>query len=247
MGCGRYGVEGLPGELARVIMSESLGIVLTISMLGLLGLGSFVRMTLAARKRRAHYQSGQRGLVEAAVQEELASGQGPAQLRILALASLGEFAGARRALLSKPGDAEERRELQLCAQVLVESFEGEKERALALCRELMGVPLCCRGARGRRRRARREATVAVARAVGGVADAGDYEALLRASTFEPTMYWACRYGAAVACWAKREHELVSLLVKDAPPWPEESAFRRLHARLAVPPMARAGLDLARVA
>lgn len=214
-------------------MSESMGIVLVLVAGGLMGLASFLRVLRATQQRRAQYQSGQRGLVEAAVQDELACGQGPAQLRTLALASLGEFTRARRALLSHPGDAEERRELQLCAQVLVEAFEGQTERALCLCRDLMRVPLRCKGARGRRRRARREATVAVARAAGGLADAADYQALLRASVVEPTMYWACRYGAAIACWAKREQALVSLLVKDAPPWPEESAFRHLHARLSV--------------
>ncbi len=184
-----------------------------------------------ARARRDDYRSGDSTRVQAAVVEEVDSGTAPQRLLALALAGSGDFSAARRALISLGYEGAEDEEVSLCARIVILAFEGQSGTALGLCHRLVGLPLSEGESIHSRRRARREGIVALARAVAGSADEGDYLALSRAARFEPALYWACRYGAAVACCVRDEVQLAYDLVKDAPRWPKESCFRLLHSRI----------------
>lgn len=185
-----------------------------------------------ARMRRQHYRSGDMRLVTDAVDDELQAGTASCRLRALALAGLGDFAAARRDLLGDQGSSQEDQEIRLCVHILMFTFEGQALAALSLCRRMVHVPISGPAEQRARRQARRDGIVAIVRAVSGTADEDDYQALSRASTFEPSLYWACRYGAAVACCAKSEPELAYRLVAGAPRWPKESVFCLLHSRIA---------------
>jgi len=213
------------GASLQVLILVTLGLVLLLSSQLL---SHHMRL---ARRRRDHYQSGDVARVRAAVTEELKSGLAPVQLQTLALAGTGDFAAARRALLNNQHCDLEDQELQLCAKIVILSFEGQQGSALGLCRRLLSLPLVDSSQQRSRQAARREGIVALARAVAGAADEGDYLALSRASGLEPALYWACRYGAAVACYVKDERELACRLVEHAPLWPKDSVFRRIHSRI----------------
>ncbi len=217
---------------ARDAVALWIGFVVVATMVAslLLSLGVLLELR-CVQSRRADYRSGDRLRVQAAAMAERDLGMAPAQLRTLALAGVGDFTGARAALaVGATGNVEEE-ELSLCARIVILAFEGKPSSALKLCKQLIALPVIASRADLTRRSARREGIVALARAVSGAADERDYLALSRAPTFEPSLYWACRYGAAVACCVKGESELAHRLVQEAPHWPKESVFRRIHSRI----------------
>lgn len=203
---------------------------------GLTAVGSFAFALgiqfLGARRRRAGYSSGRAELVREAIAEDIELSSSPARFRALALAGVGDFQATRRALLA-PGDGsvDEDKELELCARIVLESFDGRREEALELCRDLLNLPLRSVGRSLERRQARRAGVVAIARTASSVADEVDYAELARTPTFEPSLFWACRYGAALSCVRRQEPALAHRLVQGAPTWPTESYFHRLQERI----------------
>lgn len=129
-----------------------------------------------------------------------------------------------------PSDEEE--ELSLCVEILGESFEGRSREALALCQRLLKGAFQPTAQTRARRQARRAGVVAIARATAGVGDEVDLAELSRTPTFEPALYWACRYSAALCCVARKEPELGLALVAKAPSWGEDSVFQALQIRIA---------------
>lgn len=184
------------------------------------------------QRRRAQYFSGRAPLVRAAVQEEIDQGHCPGRFRALALSGTGELLAARRALLAPfhaPFDEEE--ELSLCVEILGEAFEGRSREALALCQRLLQAAFRPTAQSRARRQARRAGVVAIARATAGVGDEVDLAELSRTPTFEPALYWACRYSAALCCVARQEPELGLALVAKAPSWGQDSVFQVLQKRI----------------
>jgi|GEM_PF-6903234 len=199
----------------------------------LLALGyAFALHFFRARRRRAGYFSGQPARVRQSIAEDLVLANSPTRFRALALAGVGDFGAARRALMA-PGDGpkDEDEELELCARIVAESFEGRSEDALVLCRELIDVPLDSLSGGDVRRQARRAGVLAIARTVSGAADEVDLAELARTPTFEPSLFWACRYSAALSCCVRGEASLARGLVQNAPGWPAESFFCELQGRI----------------
>lgn len=186
------------------------------------------------RRIRAYYFSGQAPLVKQAIQEEVSAGNCPKRFAALALSGLGEFSAARRALLSPPCEpADEDQELALCVRIVAEAFEGNREKSLLLCQRLLHAPLRASRKNDVRRQARRAGVVAIARTVAGAGDEIDLADLLRTPTFEPALFWACRYSAALCCVTRNDLELAHSLVVRAPVWPKDSIFQRLQSRILV--------------
>ena len=202
-------------------------IPLVLAGVGVLAIG---QRLLCIRLRRSDYSSGDFRRVSAALAEEWSEGTAARRLSALALVGLGDFPAARRDLLSPRELDQEDRELRLCAQIVMLAFEGQALSALELCRVLITLPMASDG-QERRRRARREGIIAIARALCGSADEDDYRALIEATHWEPALHWACCYGAAVACCVKSETGLARKLVERAPRWPKESVFHQLHSRI----------------
>ena len=212
-------------------MSSSLLVLVMIAVLGLMSAAAVLSKT---RRIRAYYFSGQGRLVRQAIQQEVRAGHCPRRFSALALSGLGEFSAARRALLSPPCEpADEDQELALCVQIVAEAFEGNREESLLLCQRLLRVPLRATKKNDVRRQARRAGVVAIARTMAGAGDEIDLAELLRTPTFEPALFWACRYSAALCCVTRRHLELAYSLVERAPSWPEDSVFQRLHTRILV--------------
>ena len=192
---------------------------------------AMVRRYLRLGRLRLDYSSGDPRRVSSALAEEWSEGTASRRLRALAMVGLGDFAAARRDLLG-PRDADhDDRELRLSTHIVMLAFEGQPLPALRLCHSLLALPVFAADGQERRRRARREGIVAIARALCGAADEDDYRALHLAARFEPALHWACRYGAAVACCVKSETNLARKLVEHAPRWPQDSAFCKLHSRI----------------
>jgi hypothetical protein len=177
------------------------------------------------------YSSGDPHRVSAALAEEWSEGTASRRLRALAMVGLGDFAAARRDLLSPRESNQEDHELRLCAHIVMLAFEGQALPALHLCKTLVLLPMVAESGQERRRRARREGIVAIVRALSGAADEDDYRAMMSTARWEPALYWACCYGAAVACHVKSENQLARKLVEHAPCWPQESIFSGLHSRI----------------
>lgn len=214
--------------LVGVAVVDGSWLPLSLVSMGALAMGQrLLRLGL----RRLDYSSGDFRRVSAALSEEWSEGTASRRLRALAMVGLGDFAAARRELLSPRDSNHEDRELRLCAHIVMLAFEGQALSALRLCTALVALPLVAEDGQERRRRARREGIVAIARALGGAADEEDYQALILAARWEPALHWPCCYGAAVACYVKSEPLLARKLVERAPRWPQESIFRGLHSRL----------------
>jgi hypothetical protein len=213
-------------------MSASL-LQILISLIVLVTAGASLVLS-QTRRRRAYYFSGRGTLVREAIREELDLGRCTPRFVALALSGLGEFSAARRALLVPPSASpEEDQELSLCVHIVAEAFEGNREESLSLCQRLLRAPLRSSKRDGVRRQARRAGVVAIARTVAGAGDEIDFAELLRTPTFEPALFWACRYSAALCCVTRNDAELAHSLVEWAPDWPEDSIFHRLQTRILV--------------
>jgi hypothetical protein len=190
--------------------------------------GAHALSFLRARRRRADFFSGQSERVVRAADEEVDLGQVPANYRILALVGVGDFTSARRALLAAGRTkCPECQELDLCARIWIEAFEGEASVALSLCRELLQNPHLF----DHRSTARRESALAIARIAAGVGDDEDYEGLCRAPIYEPALLWACRYAVLLPGRLLASAQRRAELLGSAPVWPRESFFFGLELRL----------------
>ncbi|MGE0328549.1 MAG: hypothetical protein AB7K71_25530 [Polyangiaceae bacterium] len=123
-------------------------------------------------------------------------------------------------------------EHRLLLETMLDAFEGEREAALTKAKELEALPLPSADSSLRKRvTALRGALSALARAFARQSQAGDAERLEQASKDTPVLHWALRYAAAIARIERGDQRLAQALLKDAPPWPDESAFSAFHREL----------------
>ncbi len=197
----------------------------------LLGL-ALARAFYQVQKRRKYYFSGRRAWVLEAAAIEVSEGHTTPAFSALALAALGDVRGVSRSLLARSNDFdEENEELFLCSRILGEAFEGEVEKSYSTCGELMCLSLNAAPDRLERRRVRRQGVIAIAKSVAGEGETADLEVLAQTPTLEPVLYWACRYGVALALYNNGSLAQAQLLVQGAPHWPSESIFQRLQCEI----------------
>ncbi len=152
-----------------------------------------------------------------------------------ALAAHGLVAKARRALdRAVRGEAWEAAvEHRMFVEALLEAFDGDRLRAVEHAEVLVKLPLPKGNAKLRRRVvALREALSALTRAFARRAREGDAELLEAAAENSPLVHWAMRYGAAVAYLERGERDRAQQLLRGAPNWPADSAFRAFQEELA---------------
>lgn len=123
-------------------------------------------------------------------------------------------------------------EHRLLLETMLDAFEGEREAALTKARELEALPLPATNSSLRRRVTElRGALSALARAFARQSELGDAERLERAAKETPVLHWALRYAAAIARIECGDRRSAKALLKNAPTWPDESAFRAFHSEL----------------
>ncbi|HXK16531.1 MAG TPA: hypothetical protein VNG33_01910, partial [Polyangiaceae bacterium] len=125
-------------------------------------------------------------------------------------------------------------------ETLLETFDGDRGRAVDRAESLEKLPLPAGSAPLQRRVvALRAALTALARAFARRSLDGDAEILEAASKNSPLVHWAMRYGAAVAHLERGNRDRAQLLLADAPRWPIDSAFcafqEELSGLAAAPP------------
>jgi hypothetical protein len=124
-------------------------------------------------------------------------------------------------------------EQRLFVETLLDTFEGERQMAMAKAEALARLPLPDAGPLARRKVALlRRGLGALVRAFAHQSRREDERVLKTAATASPLIHWAMRYASAVlAIDGGRSDDARELLV-GAPSWPEESAFRTFHEELA---------------
>jgi hypothetical protein len=155
-------------------------------------------------------------------------------LKATAYASYGWIDAGRRALdRAVRGPAWEAAiEQRLFIETLLDTFEGDRESALAKARALATMPAPAAGLLARARIARlREGLAAFARAFAHAGREGDARVLRKAAGASPLVHWAMRYAAAVLAVDGGRVAEARALLAGAPDWPKESAFREYHHEL----------------
>ncbi len=123
-------------------------------------------------------------------------------------------------------------EHRLLLETMLDAFEGEREAALHKARELAALPLPTASSSLRKRVTElRGALNALARAFARQSQSGDAEQLERAANNTPVLHWALRYAAAIVRIERGDQRSAQALLRDAPSWPDESAFRAFHNEL----------------
>lgn len=148
-----------------------------------------------------------------------------------AYAAFGFIEEAREALERAPrGSAwDAALEQRLVVEAMLDSYEGDRVRALAKARALEALPLPRSGFLLRRKVARmRRGVAALARALARAPHRTDAATLRRAARASPLVHWAMTYGAAVLAIDEGRPAAAKSLLKGAPRWPEASAFRAFH-------------------
>lgn len=155
-------------------------------------------------------------------------------LQATAYASYGWIEAARRALgRAVRGPAwEAALEQRLFVETLLDTFEGDRERAVRKAQALEALPMPQAGLLARRRVALlRRGLAALARAFAHASHEGDAKVLAKAAGASPLVHWAMRYAAAILAVDRGRTGDVPLLLSGAPVWPPESAFHEYHAEL----------------
>jgi hypothetical protein len=123
-------------------------------------------------------------------------------------------------------------EQRLFIEALLDTFQGDRSQGLLKAEELERMPLPPAGPFARLRVARlRRGVTALARAFAHQSDRADPKRLRSAASSTPLLHWAMRYGAAVVAIDHGEMSEARELLRGAPSWPEESAFRVFDAEL----------------
>ncbi len=189
---------------------------------------------LERRRRRSVYRSG--SVVEIVDTAVLEADRGDAVVveRALALAALGVTGAARLALQSVEGTEAWQvwRERRLLAEVLIEVYDGEYERAFRRAAALDLLPLPDSVRARERSLAVRNAACAIVRAFALTTRPGDLEMLAAGPSYAPILHWTTRYAAAVICVERAAYDAAWSLVSEAPEWPEESALHLIHREIA---------------
>ncbi|MGZ3423009.1 MAG: hypothetical protein ACXVEF_25620 [Polyangiales bacterium] len=122
--------------------------------------------------------------------------------------------------------AEEQRHL---IDVLLESFDGDRARALDLAESLPNLPLPPVGIFLRRRIAGLRAGLgALARAFARRARPGDVRLLNASAKSSPLFHWAFSYAAAIDAIDENDSKAARKAIAGAPAWPTSSVFQAFH-------------------
>jgi hypothetical protein len=125
--------------------------------------------------------------------------------------------------------AEEQRHL---LDVLLESFDGDRTRALRVAEQLPDMPLPAVGLFLRRRIAGlRVGLGALARAFARVPRANDVRLLNAAAASSPLFHWAFSYAAAIVAIDQNDARAARKAIRGAPSWPTASVFHSFHAEI----------------
>jgi hypothetical protein len=123
-------------------------------------------------------------------------------------------------------------EQRLYIETLLDTFEGDRESAIAKAGALETMPAPAAGLFARKRVTRlREGLAAFARAFAHTSRDGDAAVLRRAAAASPLVHWAMRYAAAILAVDRGRTAEARALLVGAPDWPKESAFREYHDEL----------------
>ncbi len=133
-------------------------------------------------------------------------------------------------------------EQRLFVETLLDTFEGEREMAMAKAEALARLPLPQGGLLARRKVALlRRGLGALVRAFAHESRREDARVLESAASASPLIHWAMRYAGAVLAIDRGKSGDARELLDGAPSWPKESAFRTFHDELASKPeVARVG-------
>ncbi len=123
-------------------------------------------------------------------------------------------------------------EQRLFVETLLDTFEGDRVGALKKAQALEQLPAIAGSLlmRFRIRRLRR-GLVAFARAFAHMSDRADSKRLRTAASTSPLVHWAMRYADAVIAVDAGDKAKALDLLKGAPEWPRESAFRAFDEEL----------------
>jgi hypothetical protein len=123
-------------------------------------------------------------------------------------------------------------EQRLFVETLLDTFEGDREKAIAKAEALGQLPTLGAGpiVRMRVRRLRR-GLLAFARAFAHRATGGDSKWLRSAASTSPLVHWAMRYADAVIAVDAGDRDRARELLAGAPEWPRQSAFRTFDEEL----------------
>lgn len=155
-------------------------------------------------------------------------------LKATAYASYGWSSAGRRALeRAVKGPAWEAAiEQRLFIETLLDTFEGDRQTAIAKAGALAAMPMPSGGLLGRLRVSRlRAGLAAFARAFAHSSREGDAATLRKAAGASPLVHWAMRYAAAIVAVDRGKVAEARALLAGAPAWPAESAFREYHDEL----------------
>jgi hypothetical protein len=154
-------------------------------------------------------------------------------VRATALAAHGLTERARAAMLwAERGRAwDDAMDHRLFVETLIDTFEGERERALFKARALISLPLPSSPWARRRALALRHGASALARAFAHCSQDGDVERLGTASRVHPLVHWAMRYGLAIIHVDQGRARKAMELIATAPAWPEASVFSNFQREL----------------
>lgn len=155
-------------------------------------------------------------------------------LRATALATHGLVDEARAALAKAArGPAWQAAiEQRLFIEILLGTFEGERDHALERAQLLAALPVPPAGPFVRARIVSlRAAMLAFARAFARKPAPGDLSRLLHASRANPLVFWPMRYAAAVVYIEQGKPQRARQLLQTTPSWPAQSVFRAYDAEL----------------
>lgn len=125
--------------------------------------------------------------------------------------------------------AEEQRRI---VETLLESFDGDRERAVRLANELSHVPLPPASVFLRRRiSALRAGLGALSRAFARTPNPGDRRILMAAAKSSPLFHWAFSYAAAVVAIDEGDAKGARRAIRGAPNWPSTSVFHGFHQEI----------------
>ena len=123
-------------------------------------------------------------------------------------------------------------EQRLFVNTLLHTFEGDLAGAMGLARRLERMPVHGDASgMGQHIAVLRGGVAALARAFSHCAEDGDHSLMLTAGASSPLVHWAMRYGAAIVDVDGGRLVRAQRLISDAPPWPEESCFGRIHREI----------------
>jgi hypothetical protein len=206
--------------------------------IGLVALIWIVPMVIHRRKQRALLLRGNVPEVLEAWAPALQTTPFPETMQPLLIATAYAANGwteqAREASRrARKGDAwvaaEEQRQI---IDVLLESFDGDRVRAVQVADRLATMSLPPVGVFLRRRIAAMRAGLgALSRAFARIARPGDRRLLVAAAKSSPLFHWAFSYAAAIVAIDQADARSARRLLRGAPTWPTASVFHAFHSEI----------------